>query len=114
MIRIAWRLQRTGLIGMSLLGVLYGFIQAAGYKSAAGTTTGSQVAFGHQMENFGRTFTFLLPTPVRLDTASGYVQWRIYGGLVFLFAIWALMAAIGATRADEDRGLVDAWLSAPV
>jgi ABC-2 type transport system permease protein len=112
--RIAWRLQRNGLAGMTLFGVLYGFFQAAAYKSAAGPTAASRIAFGHQMETFGRTFTFLLPVPVRLDTASGYVQWRIYGGIVTLLAVWALMSAVGATRADEDRGLVEEWLSSPV
>lgn len=114
MLRIAWRLQRTGLIAMTAFGVFYGFLQAAAYKSAAGTTAASRVAFGHEMETFGRTFTFLLPLPLRLETVSGYVQWRIYGGLTPLFAIWALVAAVGATRADEDRGLVEQWLSAPL
>src|SRR5436305_95248 len=114
MVRIAWRLQRVGLIGMTALGVFYGLLQVAAYKSAAGPTTASRIAFGHQMQTFGRTFTFLLPLPIRLETASGYVQWRIYGGLGLLFAIWAVLSAVGAGRGDEDRGLVEEWLSAPV
>src|SRR5579872_5157652 len=114
MFRIGWRLQRRGLLGMGAFGVVYGLIQIAAYTSAAGSTAASRSAFGQTMETFGKTFTFLLPVPIRLDTVSGYVQWRVYGGLVTLFAIWALMSAIGATRGDEDRGLVEAWLSAPV
>jgi ABC-2 type transport system permease protein len=112
--RIAWRLQRVGLIGMSAFGVFYGFLQVAAYKSAAGATAASRIAFGHQMESFGRAYSWILPLPVRVDTASGYIQWRVYGALPLLFAIWALMAASGATRGDEDRGLVEVWLSAPL
>ena len=111
MFRIAWRLQRTGLIGMSAFGVFYGLLQSAAYKSATGTTAASRVAFGHQMETFGRSYSYLLPLPVRVDTVSGYVQWRIYGALPILFGFWALMAATGATRGDEDRGLVEEWLT---
>src|SRR4051794_6855814 len=114
MFRLAWRLQRTGLIGMGAFCVLYGVLQAAAYRSAAGPTTASRIAFGHEMESFGRTFTFLLPLPIRLDTAAGYVQWRIYGGLVTLLAGWGVLGAVGATRADEDRGLVEEWLSSPL
>jgi ABC-2 type transport system permease protein len=112
--RIGWRLQRTGLLSMSAFGVLYGVIQAAAYRSAAGSTVASRVAFGHEMETFGRSYTFLLPVPERLETLSGYVQWRVYGGLVLLFAVWALMSATGASRGDEERGLVDEWLSSGV
>lgn len=114
MFRIAWRLQRTGLIGMTAFGALYGLLQAAAYGSAAGTTAASRAAFGHQMETFGRTFSFILPLPVRTDTVSGYVQWRIYGALPLLFGFWALMSATGATRGDEERGLVEEWLTSGV
>ncbi|HLJ67092.1 MAG TPA: ABC transporter permease subunit [Chloroflexota bacterium] len=114
MLRIAWRLQRAGVIGMSAFGVVYGYIQAAAYGKAAGATAASRIALGHQLEAFGRTYSWILPLPVRVDTVSGYVQWRIYGALPFLFAIWALIAATGATRGDEDHGLVEVWLSSPV
>ena len=73
MFRIAWRLQRTGLIGMSLFGVLYGLIQSAAYESAAGTTAASRIAFGHQMESFGRT-DGSLRTVARLVSPFYYVD----------------------------------------
>lgn len=114
MFRIAWRLQRVGLIGMSAFGVLFGLIQAAAYRTAAGSTAASRSAFGHQMETLGRSFTALLPLPVRVDTVSGYIQWRVFGALPMLFAVWALLAASGATRGDEDRGLIDEWLTSRV
>lgn len=114
MFRVAWRLQRVGTIGMSGFGVLYGAIQAGAYSSAAGTSAATRAAFGRQMEIFGRQFSTILPLPVRVDTLSGYVQWRVFGALPLLFGFWALMSAAGATRGDEERGLVEGWLSAGV
>ena len=114
MLRIAWRLQRMGTIGMSGFGVLYGVIQAGAYSSAAGNTEATRAAFGRQMEVFGRQFSTILPLPVRVDTLSGYMQWRVYGALPLLFGFWALMSASGATRGDEERGLVEGWLSTGV
>lgn len=99
---------------MAGFGVLYGAIQAAAYNSIAGTTAASRLAFGQQMETFGRQFTVFLPLPHGVGTIEGYIQWRVYGGLPLLFGFWALMSAVGATRGDEERGLVEEWLAAGV
>src|SRR5260370_12952363 len=48
------------------------------------------------------------------DTVGGYVQWRAFGFLAILFAIWGLASASGAARGDEERGLVPAVLAAGV
>ena len=111
MFRISLRLQRTGLFGMTAFGIVYGVIQSAAYQSAAGTTPASRAAFGRQMEVIGPTFSYFLPLPVRVDTIGGYLQWRVYGALPLLFCFWALMSAAGATRGDEERGLVEQWLT---
>ncbi len=111
MFRVVWRLQRGGLIGIAAFGVLYGVVQTAAYNSIAGTTAASRLAFGQQMETFGRQFTLFLPLPHGVGTIEGYIQWRVYGGLYLLFGFWALMSAVGATRGDEERGLVEQWLA---
>ena len=43
---------------------------------------------------------------------GGYVEWRAFGGLAILFAVWALVSASGAARGDEERGLVESVLAA--
>src|SRR5262249_58712531 len=48
------------------------------------------------------------------DTLDGYVQWRAYGPLALVVMIWAIAAAAGAVRGDEDKQLVDYWLAARV
>jgi len=114
MLRITGRLQRGGLIGMTAFGIFYGLIQASAYKSAAGTTTAQQAAFGHQMEVLGQSLIYLLPKPIGLENISGFLQWRVYGVLPLLFGIWVVISGAGASRGDEDRGLVDEWVSAGV
>ena len=114
MLRVTWRLQRTGLIGMSAFGIFYGILQAAAYNSIAGQTVAARRAFGQQMETFGRQYSLVLPLPHGVDTIAGFIQWRVYGALPLLFGIWALMSAAGATRGDEERGLVEQWLGAGV
>src|SRR2546423_13719210 len=114
MLRITWRLQRTGLIGMGAFGVFYGLLQAAAYNAIAGQTAAARRAFGQQMEPFGRQSSLVLPLPHGVETIAGFIQWRVYGALPILFGIWTLMSAAGATRGDEERGLVEQWLGAGV
>jgi ABC-2 type transport system permease protein len=46
-----------------------------------------------------------------LDTVGGYVQYRAYGSLAIVFAIWALASASGAARGNEERGLTEVVLA---
>lgn len=114
MLRITWRLQRFGLVAMSILMAFYGLFQSAAYKAAAGTTPAARVAFGHEMDVLARQLTYLLPIPQHLETIGGYLQWRVYGALPLLFVFWAVLSASGAFRADEDTGLIEGWQSAGV
>lgn len=113
MFRIAWRLQRLDLAGLTLFGALYGLLETAAY-TAAGSTVAQRMAFGHQYETLGRSMTYLLPVPVRLDTIGGWEQWRVYAVPPILFLFWAAIAATGALRGDEGRGLLEEWRSAGV
>jgi ABC-2 type transport system permease protein len=109
---VVWRLQRRGLIGMTAFGVLYGLLQASAYNSVAGTTAASRAIFGRQMETFGIQLSTLLPLPRHVETLPGYLQWRVFGALPLLFGFWAVMSAVGATRGDEEHGMVELWLAA--
>jgi len=114
MLRIALRLHRTGVLAGGGIGVLAGFIQPPAFISAAGDTEAGRLAFGQEMELLGRQVSYLLPLPVRPDTLAGYVQWRLFGFLPLVFAFWALMAAAGIVRGDEEGGLNEQWLAAGV
>jgi ABC-2 type transport system permease protein len=110
-IRLALRLGRWGLLGFTGVGFIATFINAVAFYQVAGHTQAEREAFARDFAQIAAQLTVLLPPPVRLDTMGGYVQFRGYGSLAVVFAIWALASASGATRGDEDRGLVEMILA---
>jgi ABC-2 type transport system permease protein len=110
-IRLAFRLGRWGLIGFAGVGFTATFINAVGFYAVAGHTQAERAAFARSFAQIAAQLTVLLPPPVRLDTVGGYVQFRAYGTLVIVFAVWALASASGAARGDEERGVVDMILA---
>ena len=114
MLRIALRQGRAGLIATTAIAAFNGVAQALGYAAIAGDTPATRAAFAAQMELLGRQLTFLLPVPTQVETIAGFLQWRHFGTLPLVYAVWALLAATGAARADEERGHVEMWLAAGV
>ena len=90
-IRLALRLGRWGAVGFAGVGFLATTLQAVGFYQVAGQTAADRAAFGRSMTQLATQFSVLLPPPVRPDTVGGYVQFRAFGSLVILFAIWALV-----------------------
>ena len=112
--RLLLRLHRIGLVAMAYFGIFYVAVNSAAFPLIAGKTRALQEAFGQSITVLGAQFSWLLPSPIRPDTAAGYLQWRGYGFFGILFAAWGLFSASGAVRRDEDRGLVESWLSAGI
>jgi ABC-2 type transport system permease protein len=105
------RVGRWGVLGFSFLSFVVSCIQAVAFYQLAGHTAASRAAFASSMSQVASQLTVILPPPARLDTVGGYVQWRAFGGLAILFAVWALVSGAGAARGDEERGLVEAVLA---
>jgi ABC-2 type transport system permease protein len=110
-IRLALRLGRWGLLGFAGASFIATFINCVGFYQVAGHTQAEREAFAKSFAQIAAQLTVLLPPPVRLDTVGGYVQYRAYGSLVIVFAIWALASASGAARGDEERGIVEMVLA---
>jgi ABC-2 type transport system permease protein len=110
-IALGIRLGRWGLAGFSLLAFASSFIQAVAFYQLAGHTAEQRAAFANSMSQLASQLTFILPPPTGLDTVGGYVEWRSFGGLAIVFAVWALVSGSGAARGDEERGLVEAVLA---
>ena len=112
--RIALKQQRTGLIAMTLMGVLAGALNALGFVQVAGASQAERLAFARSMEVLGAQLSYMLPIPDRLDTLAGYLQWRAFGAIVLILGVWAVISATGSGRGDEERGLVEQWLAAGI
>ena len=112
MLRIALRQGRAGLIATTAIAAINGIAQSLAYAAIAGDTPAARAAFAAQIEILGRQLTFLLPAPTQVETIAGFLQWRHFGTLPLVYGIWALPAATGAARGDEERGHVELWLAA--
>jgi ABC-2 type transport system permease protein len=111
MFRVALRQSWIGIVAVSALGAVIGSVQASSFETIAGKTPAAQAAFGAQTTALARQIAYLLPIPVRPETLAGYVQWRVFGGIVIVILIWTVISASGSGRGDEERGLVEAWLA---
>lgn len=114
LLRLAVRSHRTGIVAMGGISAIAGVLNSFGFAQIAGTTHAERLVFAHQMELIGRQFSYILPPPVQLDTMGGYLTWRNFSSLSVVFAIWAVLAATGAARGDEEHRLTELWLASGV
>jgi len=112
--RLALLSHRGGLAAVTAIAVFGGVANALAYAQLAGNTPAERAVFAQQLELIGRQLSYMLPLPLELDTLAGYLQWRHFGAATIAYAVWALIAASGAGRGDEERGLVEQWLAAGV
>jgi polyether ionophore transport system permease protein len=109
----ALRQGRWGIAGFSALAFAFTLLNTIAFYRVAGRTPAEREAFARSITVLASQFTVLLPPPFRADTVGGYVQWRAYGALAILVAVWAVAAAAG-TRGDEERGLTETVLATGV
>jgi ABC-2 type transport system permease protein len=113
-LRLALRMQRTGLIATTALSVAIGLVQTIGFATIVPNTPALRAAFGQQMSLLGQQVSYLIPPPLHPETVGGYVQWRVFGTLSLIYGFWAMISATGAMRGEEQRGLLEQWLATGV
>src|SRR5437879_13626210 len=101
---LALRLGRWGIAGFGLIAFAISLLQTAGFYQVAGRTEAERRAFGRSMSILAEQFAVIVAVPTRPDTVGGYVQWRAFGFLAILFAIWGLEAVRGAAHGAVGRG----------
>jgi ABC-2 type transport system permease protein len=114
MFRYAFRLHRWGMTGFGAILALNTLLQGASYTKIAGTTRQSRAHFAEQMTAIGQQYTYLVPLPHQADTLAGWVLYKAWSAFPILVAIWAIAAATGAVRGDEEKLLVESWIAARV
>lgn len=105
------RLGRWGIVGFSAGGFAWTLLQTAGFYQVIGHTAADRAAFAASIVTIAARFTALVPPPIRPDTVGGYVEFRGFHELAIIFSVWALASAVGSSRGDEERGIVDASLA---
>ena len=108
---LALRLGRWGMVGFGLAAVVATFVQTVGFYQIAGHTAVERATFGATMVALAAQFVALFPPPLAPGTVGGYVQFRGFNALTILFTVWALAAATGFARGDEERGTVESALA---
>src|SRR5262245_23245749 len=114
MLRIALRAHRTGFLVGAALSFVTMFVETEGFAVAAGQPPAQRAAFGAQMQALAPQVAYVIPLPIHPETLAGYLQWRGFGFVYIITCFWALMAATGAIRNEEERGLIEQWVASTV
>jgi ABC-2 type transport system permease protein len=100
---------RTRTIAFGYLFALYAYIQPAGYRSAY-PTLDDRLAFARSFAN-NDALRLFYGYPYDPLTVAGYSAWRVGGTLAIAAAVFGVLAAVRATRAEEDAGRMELVLS---
>jgi len=93
---------RVRTISFALLFALGAFTQATAYREGY-PTLADRLKFARTVgENDAARLLF--GTPHNLLSTGGYVSWRVGGAMAVFAAIWGLLGAVRAMRAEEDSG----------
>ena len=103
---------RVRTISFALLFVFSTYAQVTGYRSAY-PTLADRAVFARSFGDNGAV-RLLYGTPHDLLSVGGYVAWRAGGTLAVFTALWALLGAVRAMRADEEAGRAELVLSGVV
>lgn len=103
---------RTRIVTFAYLFAFYSYVQPVGYRHTYKTAV-ERTVFAHSFgDNPGLRLLYGLPHD--LDTTSGYTAWRVGGVLALAAAVYGLLAAVRATRAEEEAGRSEVLLAAPL
>ena len=103
---------RVRTISFAFLFAAASYANVVGYGSAY-PTVASRVAFARSLGGNDAVRLFY-GTPYDLLTVGGYAAWRV-GGLLSIFAaVWALLGAVRAMRAEEDAGRAELTMTGVV
>jgi ABC-2 type transport system permease protein len=100
---------RVRTISFALLFLVAGVTQATAYREGYPTRE-DRIAFARSVgENDAARL--LYGAPRDLLSVGGYVSWRVGGGMAVFAALWGLLGAVRAMRAEEDSGRADVLLA---
>ncbi len=102
LVRQSFRDARVRTIAFVYVFALYSYIQPFGYRHAYPSAV-SRLAFAHGFAN-NKGLRLFYGEPYDVQTVTGYTAWRVGGTLAIAAAIFGLLAAVRALRAEEETG----------
>jgi len=110
--RRALRDARTRTLAFGYLFAIYAYIQPAGYRRAYPTLS-DRLAFVHSFAG-NDALRLFYGYPYDPVTIGGYAAWRVGGTLAIAAAVFGVLAAVRALRAEEDAGRTELVLAGVV
>jgi ABC-2 type transport system permease protein len=107
--RRAFRDARTRTIAFAYLFGLYSYVQPAGYRHAYPTLS-ERLGFAHGFAG-NDALRLFYGYPYEVTSVSGYSAWRVGGTLAIAAAVFGVLAAVRALRAEEDTGRMELVLA---
>lgn len=108
----ALRDARVRTVSYAALFGVFGWVQPIAYRNGY-PSLASRVTFARAFAG-NKAIRLFYGEPHDLLTVGGYVAWRVGGTLAIFAAVFGLLAAVRALRAEEDAGRTEQVLAAPV
>ncbi len=103
---------RVRTIAFAYFFAFYSYVQPAGFRGTY-PTLADRLAFAHSFAG-NAAIRLFYGYPYDPVTIGGYSAWRVGGTLAILAAVFGVLAAARALRADEDTGRMEMILANPV
>ncbi len=110
--RRAFRDARVRTIAFAYLFAAIAYIQPVGYRDAYPTLS-SRLEFARSFAE-NKAIRLFYGVPHNLLAVEGYTAWRVGGTLAIFAAVFGLLAAVRALRAEEDAGRMELVLAGPL
>lgn len=111
MVRYGLRAHRWALLALVLLGFLGPYLVGAEFQTAVGASPAARAAFARGIDALASQLVYIYPHPLHAETVAGWVWWRGLSYMPLFVGAWALAAATGLIRNEEQRGLLEMWLA---
>jgi ABC-2 type transport system permease protein len=110
--RRALRDARTRTIAFAYLFIAVSYLQPVAYRHTYATLA-ERVRFAHSFAN-NKAVVLFYGKAYDLLTVGGYSAWRVGGTLAIFAAVFGMLAAVRALRAEEDAGRAELVLASTV
>jgi ABC-2 type transport system permease protein len=109
LVALAMAEDRRKTLGFAALFAVMAYIQPVAYRHAY-SSLAERLAFARSFAG-NKALLVFYGEPHDLLTVGGYSAWRVGGTLALVAAFWALLAATGKLRGDEESGRTELVLS---